>query len=182
MAKPGQLTAIVAAEIHEMNKAALSFGTYSKKYCKKNKKIHVAVQDSLHTPTVRMDKTAKRCTCGGWTFTTIWAGAKVACRHCGKQYFKSEFDRLHSKELKSFEVEDRRIFAMLLDGGDLREDKERDVLILKDANGIPEGELPLEFAKHLEHVFCDARIIKSVRSDEIKSHAVSLHVAPAGAL
>ena len=57
------------------------------------------------------------------------------------------------------EVEDRRIFAMLLAGGDLREHAEKNVLVLKNYAGIPEGELPLAYAEHIAEVYKCASVV-----------------------
>lgn len=175
MAKHGQLTSIVAAEIKEFASGSLSYGKYGKQYCGKRAKVHVAVHDTLHTPAVQ--ETTKRCTCGGWTFTSIWGGDKMVCRHCGHQYFKREFNALEESPLSSAEFHDRRIIGMLLSGGDLREDREKNVLVLKNAIGVREGELPLAYADHLANVYKDVRVVKSVRSDTVKEHAITLHNA-----
>ena len=102
-----------------------------------------------------------RCQCGGHTFSDLMGGAKVVCRHCGKVYLKSEFDALLTRELTPVEREDRHIFSLLLAGGDLREGKERDLLILKDRSGIPEGDLPLAYGEHFARTYRDAQVVRT---------------------
>lgn len=124
---------------------------YGNKISKKGQKIHIVLRNPLNTHAVL--PTTRRCECGGHTFSAIWGGDKFVCHHCGKQYFAKEFEHLTEKGLERDEVEDRKIFAMLLDGGDLREHAEENVLVLKDRNGIPGGTLPLGYEEHLAKVY-----------------------------
>ena len=148
MSKHGQYSFAIGKEMDRKLAAikSIALGMYGGKNCKKLQRVHVAVTDPYNVRRVRMGNA--RCQCGGHTFSDLMGGAKVVCRHCGKVYLKSEFDALPTRELTPVEREDRHIFSLLLAGGDLREDKERDLLILKDRSGIPEGDLPLAYGEH----------------------------------
>lgn len=130
---------------------------YGNKTSKKARKIHIVINNRLGVNAVL--PVSKRCECGGHTWSAIWGGDKCVCHHCGKQYFAREFEQLPEEGLIRAEVEDRRIFAMLLEGGDLREHAEKNVLVLKNYTGIPEGELPLEYAEHLAEVYQCATVM-----------------------
>ena len=130
---------------------------YGNKTSKKEKKIHIVISNRLGVNAVL--PVAKRCECGGHTWSAIWGGDKFVCHHCGKQYFAKEFNQLSEEGLLRHEVEDRRIFDMLLAGGDLREHAEKSVLVLKNYAGIPEGELPLAYAEHLAEVYKNASVV-----------------------
>ncbi len=159
-------------------------GIYGGAMTDKPQRIHVHIADPLGEKSVRMGM--KRCTCGGWTFSTTWGGEKVACRHCGKIYPVKDFKELPEQKLTPAEREDRRIFSMLLAGGDLREDPKRDVLVLKDNMGLPAGELPLEYAQHLEDAYRDAHVVvnrkKSVNAVEaLRLYLLDMELAMAEA-
>lgn len=138
---------------------SVAAGMYSGKSCKKPQRIHVTVTDPYNVKHTRMGNT--RCSCGGYTFSTLMGGAKVVCRHCGKVYLKSEFDALPKKALTRAEIENRRIFTMLLAGGDLREAKEQDVLVLKDHMGFSQGDLPLAYADYFAKTYRDAMVVST---------------------
>ena len=161
MSKRGQYSFVIGKEIDRSINFAknIAMGMYSGKYCKKPQRIHLVIHDLYNAPHVRMGNT--RCTCGGYTFSTLTGCNKVVCRHCGKVFTQRAFDELPHQELTRVEKENRHIFSMLIAGGDLREDKERDVLILKDRLGIPEGDLPLSYAEYFANTFHDAQVIKT---------------------
>ena len=149
-------------------------GIYGGAGTEKPQRIHIHIADPLNETSIRMG--TKRCACGGWTFSTTWGGEKVVCRHCGKVYVRKEFDTLPSQSLTPSEREDRRIFGMLLAGGDLREDPVKDVLVLKDRMGLPAGELPMEYAKHLEDTYRDARVVVNRRKSVSVVEALRLYL------
>lgn len=131
--------------------------SYGDKTSKKAQKIHVVVRDPRGSRAIM--PVSKRCECGGHTWSAIWGGDAFVCHHCGKQYFPREFDQLPEEGLQRCEVEDRRILAMLLAGGDLREHPEKNVLVLKNYAGIPEGELPLAYAEHIAEIYKCASVV-----------------------
>lgn len=92
---------------------------------------------------------------------------------------EKEFQSLECKSLTPSEREDRRIFAILLSGGDLREHRERDVLVLKDHMGLPAGELPLEYARHFEETYRDATVITVRQKPKTEQSAVPAAMAVA---
>ena len=153
---------------------------YGDKISKKPKMIHVVVRDPMDTRAVL--PATKRCECGGHTFSAIWAGDKFVCHHCGKQYFAKEFERLPEEGLLRHEVEDRRIYALLLAGGDLREHAEKNVLVLKNYTGIPEGELPLAYAEHLAEVYKHASVVTLYHKVEMPSQRNTIAVMGMGVL
>lgn len=153
---------------------------YGDKTSKKPQMIHIVIRDPMDTRGVL--PVAKRCECGGHTFSSIWAGDKFVCHHCGKQYFAKEFERLTEEGLQRHEVEDRRIFAMLLAGGDLREHTEKSVLVLKNYAGIPEGELPLAYAEHLAEVYKNAHVVTLYHKVEMPSRQNAIAIMGMGAM
>lgn len=161
MSKHGQYSFAIGKEMDRKLAAikSIALGMYGGKNCKKLQRIHVSVTDPYNVKRVRMGNA--RCQCGGHTFSDLMGGAKVVCRHCGKVYLKSEFEALPTRELTPVEREDRHIFSLLLAGGDLREDKERDLLILKDRSGIPEGDLPLAYGEHFARTYRDAQVVRT---------------------
>lgn len=141
---------------------------YGNKISKKEKKIHIVIANRLGVSGIL--PVAKRCECGGHTWSTIWGGDKFVCHHCGKQYFAKDFEQLSEEGLVRAEVEDRRIFAMLLAGGDLREHPEKAVLVLKNYAGIPEGELPIAYAEHLAEVYKHASVVTMYHKTPAVAH------------
>lgn len=141
------------ASVHRANSAI----TYGDKTSKKPKLIRVVVRDPRGAHAVL--PVSKRCECGGHTFSPIWSGDTFVCQHCGKQYFRKEFEQLPEEGLLRHEVEDRRILAMLLAGGTLHEHAEKSVLVLKNYTGIPEGELPLAYAEHIAEIYKCASVV-----------------------
>lgn len=154
-------------------------GCYKGAHTKKESKIHVAIRDPFGVDSIR-NSGDKRCECGGWTFSTIWGGEKMVCRHCGRQYFRRDFEMLLEKKLTPAEREDRKIFAMLLAGGDLREHHEDPKLILKDRLGVPAGELPIEFARHLADTYLCAAVIEDKRIHEHHDELKAISLVPVG--
>lgn len=153
---------------------------YGDKTSKKPQMIHIVIRNPMDMRGVL--PVTKRCECGGHTFSAIWAGDKFVCHHCGKQYFAKEFERLPEEGLLRHEVEDRRIYAMLLDGGDLREHTEKGVLVLKNYAGIPEGELPLAYAEHLAEVYKYASVVTIYHKVEMPSRQNAIAIMGMGAV
>lgn len=153
----GLNTLRIKIEEQDAQRGALGGLSYGNKISKKEQKIHIVLRNPLNTNAVL--PVCRRCECGGHTFSAIWDGAKFVCHHCGKQYFAKEFESLPEEGLMRHEVEDRRIYAMLLAGGDLREHAEKSVLVLKNYAGIPEGELPIAYASHLAEVYKNATVV-----------------------
>lgn len=181
MNKQGQNIAAIGREIdrHLGGLKNFAFGMYGGKHCKKPQRIHIHLENKYNVKSVRMDNT--RCTCGGHTFSTLMDGVKVVCRHCGKVYLKQDFESLPKDPLTRAEKEDRHIFALLLAGGDLREDRERDVLVLKDRLGLPEGDLPLSYADHFANTYREACVVRSMlaatkeeRVEMVRAQALSV--------
>ena len=111
MSKHGQYSFAIGKEMDRKLTAIknIALGMYGGKNCRKLQRVHVTVTDPYNVKHVRMG--SARCQCGGHTFSDLMGGAKVACRHCGKVYLKSEFDALPTKELTPAEREDRHIFS-----------------------------------------------------------------------
>lgn len=181
MGKHGQYSFVIGKEIDRgLNRVKeIAMGVYSGKGCKKPQRIHIAIHDLYRAPDVHMGDS--RCSCGGYTFSPMMGSDKVVCRHCGKVYTTKEFKNLPHKELNRAEKENRHIFAILLAGGDLREDREEDVLILKNHIGIPEGDLPLSYATYFAKIYRDAQLVRTTlatkkeeRIELLKAQALSL--------
>lgn len=175
MENQGVFTRAVSAHIQSIRHP--SGGTFSGHDTGKDQLIHLCVCDTYNSKRVTVG--TQRCSCGGWTFSPTWGGAKFLCRHCGKMYFEKEYDRLEKVGLTPSQREDRRIYTMLLAGGDLREDKERDVLILRNNMGILEGELPMEFARHFVKQYSAAKIVVDRRKKIIAARKTPWAVMPA---
>ena len=178
MANGSNRAICILAEIRAATKAIAFDGYYSGKHTKKQSRVHIIIRDDLNLKTVM--QTAKRCECGGWTFSRLSGTDKCVCRHCGKQYFKKEFDQLTEKKLEASEIHDRHIYSVLLSGGDLREHAEENKLVFKDENGVLLGHLPMEYADHLASTYCNAFVLKNIKATEPIRHAVG--VSPIGAV
>lgn len=181
MSKHGQYSFIIGKEIDRgINRAKeIAMGVYSGKGCKKPQRIHLVIHDLYRAPNVHMGDA--RCSCGGYTFSVMTGSDKVICRHCGKVYMAKEFKTIAHQELTRAEKENRHIFAMLLAGGDLREDKEQNVLVLKNHLGIPEGDLPLSYATYFAKIYRDAQVVRTTlatkkeeRMELLKAQAMSV--------
>lgn len=165
MAKEGFFIRLVSAERSIAARAMNFDGLHHGKHSKKAERIHILIHDEIATKNVV--QTHKRCECGGWTFSKTNGIDAYVCRHCGKKYFKNDFDNLTEKALTGSEIHDRRIYSVLLAGGDLREHAEESKLVFKDENGIPLGHLPMEYADHLAKTYNNVRVMRTIRANKV---------------
>ena len=161
MSSGGKYSASIMAEIGAEAAARLRGAFYGGKHSSKESKIHIHITDRTGTTNVRLDR--HRCPCGGYTFSTIWSGSKMVCRHCGKEYFAPDFKALPVKPLTDKEKELKSVYTELLQGGDLREHPKDDVLVYRDRLGFVVKAYPLEFAQELENTFADAEVFVSTK-------------------